>query len=100
MTIAVTVGLSDVKRPEVEDAIHIFRLFCQAGKDCLDKKTIQKDLRDLAGAARELRLRLSEVNPWTREAILEVVRPNHLTPTDAQFSSVLDADIETALPAD
>jgi hypothetical protein len=47
-----------------------------------------------------MRLRLSEVNPWTREAILEVVRPNHPTAVDAQFSSVLDTGIEPALPAD
>jgi hypothetical protein len=100
MTIAATVGLSDAKRPEVEDAIYTFRHFRQAGEDCPDKKAIQKDLHDLARAASELRLRLSKVNPWTREAILEVVRPHHPTATDIQSSSVLDAAIEPALPAD
>ncbi len=99
-TIAAPIGLSDATRPAVENAICTFQYFRQSGEGCPGKRAIRKELRDLARATRELRLRLSEVNPWTREAILEVVRPHHPTTTDIQFSSVLDADIKTVLPAD
>jgi hypothetical protein len=87
--IAAPIGLSDAMRADVEDAIHTFRYFHQAGQGCPGKRAIQKELRDLARAIRDLRLRLSEVNPWTREAILEITRPHPPITTDIQSSSVL-----------
>jgi hypothetical protein len=74
--IAAPIGLSDATRPHVEAAIQDFRYFGQAGEGCPGKRAIQKELRDLAEAIGELRLRLSKVSPWAREAILEITRPH------------------------